>query len=291
MGALAMKKSPGRETPGPRVGEERGQQVGSLRGTSCGHLCLAPQSPTQGRGGCPVMHGPTQGSPRKMLINCLRGLNRSGSSIYRCSPSYFPQWLWLDRSSGSWSSRVRRAEVGPDGGAELLLRSSFRGRPRESGAPPTPPGPVRKDWGAVLAELPRLTLTVALYRHLAGCQATARRPAGLRLRHRHSLPPAQAGAGSQVDPGRVLRRSPRVLIPHRLPSAAVGGGRPWCWMNSGPRSAGPPGLPWLASWWRRPWPCAGPVTGRRGARRPGHDRGSKRPWRPWTRRRSASVSR
>lgn len=95
-GILAMKKSPGRETPGPTVGEERGQQVGSLRGTSCAHLCLAPQSPTQGRGGCPVMHRPTQGSPRKMLLNCLRGLNRSGSSAYRCSPSCYPQGLRLD---------------------------------------------------------------------------------------------------------------------------------------------------------------------------------------------------
>lgn len=149
----------------------------------------------------------------------------------------------------------------------------------------------KRTCGAVLAELPRLTLSVALYRPLAGCQATAHRPARLRLRHRPSLPPAQAGAGSQVDPGRVLRRSPRVLIPLRLPSAAVGGGIPWCWMNCGTRSPAPPGLPWLAAWWRRPWPCAGPVTGRRGARRPGHDRSSKRPWRPWTRRRSASVSR
>lgn len=253
------------------MGKGKGRQVGSP-GDFLGPFRLVPlEAPSTGEVGA------RGGSPGKMLLNCLQGLIRSASPISRSllpvlSAGLSPQGAPASHAFGSWGCGVRGAEADP-------------GRLGESGCltRPSPPGA-------------GLTLTVARLRPWPAARQQRASPlpgfsAGRLPRGALPAPSAQAGAGSRADPGRVLRRHARVLIPHLSLLASVGRERSWCWTNCGLRCLAPPGLPWPAASWQRPWPCAGQVAGRRGARRPGRGRGSGRPWRAWIRRRSASASR
>lgn len=258
MGGLATKKSPGRETWAPGLGQGRGSS-GAPQGPSCAPPTGAPGSPEHehGAGG-----RPGRGAWKDASQLCA-GIDHVREPDRRARP--LPPGPRLVASSGSW-------ELGagaPGGGGAAGRR--LRGPRLPAGCGP---------------DLDRCAPTAA-----GRCQATnGASPRG--RPPRPPLPPFRAGGrGIPGDPGRVLRRRARVPGPRPWLPASVGRGRPWCWTSCGPRCPAPPGLPWPAAWWRRPWPCAGPVAGRRGARRPGRGGGSRRPWRPWIRRRSASASR
>lgn len=129
MGGLAMKKSPGRETWGPRVGKGEGAAGGLPRGLPGPLPPGAPGSPAHGRGG-------HLGRVSWKDASKLRGLIRSASPVSRSRlpvllAGLFRRGLPLVTSSGA----AAVACVG------RRLIEGARGKPLP--LPPLPAGRVR----------------------------------------------------------------------------------------------------------------------------------------------------
>lgn len=241
-------------------------------------VLIARLAPLQGTGGCPAVHALRKVSPRELL-----SVGPQARSVAAPGPRgrLSRRRLWMSRESregvgalGCDGWRAGRAEA-----ANRCCARSFKGshgstcvsRPSCSAWPAQE---VLGSGGSPAAELDFDGCTPLAVERLPEYRAL---PAGLQRRSAPPAPPTRAGAGSWVDPGRVLRRTARVQVLHLALFAVVRCGRPWSWTNCGPRSLAPPGLPWSAAWWWRPWLCAGPVAGRRAERSPGHTRSSTRP--------------